>query len=559
MQLTIGQRIMVLVLAPLFLVTLALGWQSLSTLQQLSDGHINKVRQQMLALKEKELTQYLDIVSSSIAPIYDNAQADDLEAQTQVRDLIRKLRYGQSGYFFAYTETGTNLVLPNNPAREGTNMWQVQDPDGNYVIQLLVDAAKKGGAVFQYKWEKTKGEAPQPKLAYAIPLSKWGWAVGTGFYIDDIEREIEAIRTTAHATRTEAVLRLALVAAVALAIAILLGMTIARSITRPLLNSVRLMRDIAEGDGDLTQRMSVYGKTEIDQLAIGFNTFVEKIHDIIRDVRGHAQELKTQVDQVSEMSQQQSDEMTTLHAQTTQVATAITEMSSSASEVARSANGAAEAANKAHNESDSGHQEMSQALAAINRLNTQLEGAEEVITKVEKESDGIGSVLEVIGSIAEQTNLLALNAAIEAARAGENGRGFAVVADEVRTLASRSQKATQEIQSMIEKLQTESRQAVSVMQSSREQSTQTVNSAQRTGDSLTVIADSVQVINNMNQQIAAAAEEQTSVSDEISRNVTQISDISSSISDGLHSTATTAQTLSARSDQLHDLVEQFKL
>ncbi|WP_459745713.1 methyl-accepting chemotaxis protein [Pseudomonas sp. 3A(2025)] len=209
-----------------------------------------------------------------------------------------------------------------------------------------------------------------------------------------------------------------------------------------------------------------------------------------------------------------------------QLATAMQEMSSTAEDVARNAQVAAQAALAANQEAESGERVVLRSTEAIKHLAVEMEDTGQAILDLARLSDNIESILAVITSIAEQTNLLALNAAIEAARAGESGRGFAVVADEVRSLASRTQKSTQEIRQMIDQLQSGVRQAESRMQKSRDSASKTAEEAGAANEMLTRIRQAIVHINDMNTQIATAAEEQSATTEEINRNTTNIRDIS---------------------------------
>ena len=312
-------------------------------------------------------------------------------------------------------------------------------------------------------------------------------------------------------------------------------------------------------EGDLTSSIDVSRQDEIGDLMRGLQAMQKRLLEIVSQISGTTTRLSTAVDEMSVVTRQTSNNIQQQQQETTQVATAMNEMTATVQEVAKSIANTAQAANEAHNETSSGSKVVGQAIEAIGQLANQIETASNVIHQVEEDSDSISAVLDVIRSIAEQTNLLALNAAIEAARAGEQGRGFAVVADEVRTLASRTQKSTEEINQMIDKLQSGSREAVKVMGESQEQAQSAVEQASAAGTSLAAIAHTVEQINDMSTQIASAAEEQSSVSEEINRNIVQINGMLGQTANGAEQTAAANQDLARMAMELQGMVGQFKV
>lgn len=349
------------------------------------------------------------------------------------------------------------------------------------------------------------------------------------------------------------------VVALTLLIGLGLALIIARGITRPICVAVEAMDDIAKGDGDLTKRLDEEGKNEIARLSGAFNRFAEKVQNLVIEISTSTTNLSTAAEHVSAITVQTNEGIHRQQMETEQVATAMNEMTSTVQEVARSATQAAESTSHANDEANTGRRVVEKTIDVIQSVAHEVGNAATVIEQLERESENIGTVLDVIKSIAEQTNLLALNAAIEAARAGEQGRGFAVVADEVRTLASRTQQSTREIQEMIERLQSGTKNAVVVMTSGSEQAQTGVNQAMQAGASLTNITQSVTTINDMNAQIASAAEEQNAVAEEMNRNIVAINTVAESTAMGAHQTAEASQELARLAEQLQGLVSQFKV
>ncbi|MBO7947296.1 methyl-accepting chemotaxis protein [Pseudomonas aeruginosa] len=332
----------------------------------------------------------------------------------------------------------------------------------------------------------------------------------------------------------------------------------ARGVTRPILGVAHMLRDIASGEGDLTQRLPHTGRDELGELAGWFNRFLDKLQPIIRDVKVSVRDARSTADQSAAISSQTSAGMQQQFREIDQVATASHEMTATAQDVARSAAQAADAARGADQATRDGLALIDRTTQSIDSLAANLTSAMGQVEQLASSSEEIGSVLEVIRAIAEQTNLLALNAAIEAARAGDAGRGFAVVADEVRNLARRTQDSVEQIRGVIEGLQQGTRDVVDAMHGSHRQAQGSVEQVDEAVAALQRIGEAVRVINDMNLQIASAAEEQSSVAEEINRNVAAIRDVTESLSSQAEESAQVSQSLNRLANHQQGLMEQFK-
>lgn len=333
-------------------------------------------------------------------------------------------------------------------------------------------------------------------------------------------------------------------------------------VRRTVIKRIHAMRHTMEAiakDDDLSYSVVVESRDEVGAMGDAFNRMIAKFKQSLHAVADVTQQLHDVSDQVSHVADTTLQAVVEQRTETDMVASAMNEMSATVQEVARHATQTAAASQEADEESRQGVLVAQQAIEGIHELIAEIESAAQVVQQVETDTANISAVLDVIKGIAEQTNLLALNAAIEAARAGEQGRGFAVVADEVRTLASRTQKSTEEIQNMIERLQHGVKNAVGAMEGAQQRATKGSDCVEKASQSLHVIAAEVATINDMNTQIATAAEEQSAVAEEINRNITTISSIADNTSTGATQTARSSEELVRLAAELRRLVNQFKL
>ncbi|VVN74975.1 Methyl-accepting chemotaxis protein McpG [Pseudomonas fluorescens] len=338
----------------------------------------------------------------------------------------------------------------------------------------------------------------------------------------------------------------------------LLGMLI-RILIQPLHVMTRAMEDIADGEGDLTKRLTIVNNDEFGVLGTAFNRFVERIHGSIREVSsatGQVNEVALRVVAASNSSMYNSDQQAS---RTSSVAAAINQLGAAAQEIARNAAQASNQASDARGLAEDGQQVVDRSIKAMNQLSSMLSASSSNIESLNSKTVNIGQILEVITSISQQTNLLALNAAIEAARAGEAGRGFAVVADEVRNLAHRTQESAQQVQTMIEELQVGARESVSTMSESQRHSQDSVEIANLAGERLNSVTQRIGEIDGMNQSVATATEEQTAVVESINVDITEINTLNQEGVENLHATLRACSDLEQQASRLTQLVGSFRI
>ncbi|BBB30549.1 methyl-accepting chemotaxis protein [Neptunomonas japonica] len=560
--LKLKHKMLLLTIIPLVVAILVVMLVVKVKLEEMGVHEVAAIRSTMMDSKQETAKAYMDMAYTAVKSITDKASgADDVEAKNKVAEILRSITYGEKndGYVFVYDYSGTAIAMRPKPSLEGKNLMGLKDPNGIYIIKELIDKAKQGGGYVTYFWSKPSKNMDVEKLSYALGISKFGWMLGTGFYIDDIDDAVAAAQQGIDSNMAKTQVFIAGTGIVLLIFFVFVALYIAGKVTQPLRDTAEALTDISQGEGDLTRRLKVMSEDEVGQVSQGFNDFADKIQGLVIDLKGGIADLSKSTVQMNNVVTKTHTDVQKQRHETAQAAAAVHEMAAAAQEVAGNAVGAASAAQEADNETLSGQKIVEDTIVAIQALSDDVNKASDVIGQLDVDADKIGTVVNVIKEIAGQTNLLALNAAIEAARAGEYGRGFSVVADEVRTLANRTQQSTQEIQSMIERLQTGAREAVGVMDTSKAQSIATVERAAQASGSLSVITGSVSTITQMNTQIASAAEEQTAVADEISQNVQQVADIAEHSASNADALSATTKEMSALEQRLMRIVNQFKV
>ncbi|VVP49530.1 Methyl-accepting chemotaxis protein McpU [Pseudomonas fluorescens] len=472
----------------------------------------------------------------------DALQAASVESQREL--------FNSAGHMLIVSGSGVLAGYSVDASKVGKSISDTLGPDGKDVLQLLAGGAPK--------------ILEQGDLIRAVyPVSPIADAKAWGVVIDLPKKVLLADSVKLQAVLDDAqhsgTIKAVLVAVIAGLIGLVLIWLTASGVTRPINSVAEMLKAIASGDGDLTQRLHYSKKDELGELVSWFNRFLDKLQPTIAQIKQSITDARGTADQSSDIARRTSEGMQVQFREIDQVATASNEMSATAHDVANSASNAASAAKGADQSARDGLSIIERSTRDINQLAEEVSKAVTEVEALAVNSEQIGSVLEVIRSIAEQTNLLALNAAIEAARAGESGRGFAVVADEVRNLAKRTQDSVEEIRQVIERIQSGTRGVVATMHSSQTQAHSNAGQIQQAVQALGKISDAVTVISDMNLQIASAAEQQSAVAEEVNRNVSAIRTVTETLTGQATESAQISSHLNALTTQQMKLMDQFRV
>jgi len=464
--------------------------------------------------------------------------------------------FDNGNYIFVYQFDGVNLATRPKQSLEGKNLIDLKDANGKTLIKDLIDIAKKGGDFYQYIWFNPATDKDEPKLSYSTGLEKWGWMVGTGVYLNGINEDVAALRDEIASEHNKALIKELAAVLVMLVLSGAAAIWVANYISKPIQEMAVIMDEVSEGK--LSPRMDASSHDEVGVFAGKFNEFLEKIHSILTNVSSGANQLAESSGDLNLISKETYDAISEQDAQTISIASAVEEMSASAREIASNGDTVKEAANDAGSKTAESSKSVKENLSSVKVLAEDISQAAVAVSAVEKRTDEIQSMLEVIHSVTEQTNLLALNAAIEAARAGEQGRGFAVVADEVRSLAMRSAESAEEIRKIIEGLITDTQSAVSTMNLSRKRSEENLERTEKLADSLIDIDNSIQAILEKSAYIAEATDEQNKTAQEIAENTSHIKDISTNSAKSMKETRDSSEKLDSLSKKLLKDINFFK-
>ena len=432
--------------------------------------------------------------------------------------------------------------IPNDPVANFDN----NDNDSHGFAELAT--AAKGSKTARIDIT-LKGKA---YYAYAQPVvldfPKMNWQVALLVPVELIDGPVKS------ATNWAMLLTLLI-----LAITLLVVWLMTNLITQPLRQLTLSMQDIASGNGDLTRAISINSSDEVGELAQHFNQFTSKLRQLLLQTAQQANSVNNSSLHLSQVAKLTNSEIQSGKAQIDNVSSAVHEMAATTQEISSNAQHASLAATDAEQHALQGQQLSTLALNDMQLLAEQMTEAVNVVVGLAKESENIGTVVDVIKGIAEQTNLLALNAAIEAARAGEQGRGFAVVADEVRSLAARTQDSTKDIRNMVEKLQLISRDAEATMQKGREQTQTSTERALAMQSALSDISAAIIKVKQQSGQIADATGQQSAAAEEINHSLLSITALVDNTAGHATELSAEASQLNTAANGLNQVVDQFKI
>jgi len=509
-------------------------------------------KSQMLGDRQDKVRNLVEVAHATVAH-YEKAAREGLmsvdDAKKAAAAAIRDMRYDKVEYFWINDLNGLMVMHPIKPEMNGTKLDQLKDKNGKYFFVEFNNIVKAQGAGFvDYLWPKPGSDEGVPKLSYVKGFEPWGWVIGSGIYIDDVDAKF---RVDAFKLLLWGVLIGGFVGGSLL----FLSRNIIRTLGGDPTEATAVVRRIATGD--LTSPVNT-DANDTDSLLANIRIMQDTLRSMIGTIIGNAAQVSTAADQLLSASEEVADRARQQSDAAASMAATVEEMAVSIDQVKENAAEARGISQEAGAISQEGASIIHGAATEMRRISEAVQASSVIVEDLGVQSKQITSIVNTIKEIADQTNLLALNAAIEAARAGEQGRGFAVVADEVRKLAERTSLSTTEIADMVSKIQGGTRSAVSSMQAGVEQVSNGVELANQAGDSINRIRDGAQRVTEVVNGISGAIAEQSMAGNQIAQQLETIAQMSEESALAVGHTATAARHLHSLSASLHQTVAQFK-
>jgi len=473
-----------------------------------------------------------------------SAELGETKAKQLAINAIQGMRYDTGNYFWITSPEQKIIMHPTKPSLNGQDVSKKTDTRGYHYWREMSEIGKHEGKGFlEYYWNSPQG-IEQHKLSYVISMPEWGWIIGSGLLISDIDDGLE--KNTLVAGLTTLLCTVSLIG---------LSYIIGFNIITPIEGLIGRLYQIA--DGDMKGRINDDRQDEIGIMGKELDRMLNKLQTTLLLANQSASNSANMANQIASSSEESATSIQSQHKQLELLSTAMSEMTATITDVARNADHASNSTNEVTLQARDSRDDMQKTADDIHHVSKQVAHADDLVEELKDGVISIGVVVEEINAISEQTNLLALNAAIEAARAGEQGRGFSVVADEVRNLANRTQASTTQIQDTIDTLKATAMRASEAMQGSNNHVLNSVESVSGTQEKLDKMLEELNLSNDMVAQIAAAAEQQGTVSDEVNINVSSINLSANEVSQSADNLAHQSQSLSEMAQELDEQLKYF--
>lgn len=588
------RRKMTLTTNLLLLVTiLILSGAALVSLTLASNKNIKELHTVMEAQYNQTIKEHVQILISELDGIQKQVEAGTLDAEAAklvAADVIRNAKYGESGYFWADDLEGNNIVLLGKKETEGTNRLELTDKKGVKIVQEFMKIAKTSGEGYlDYYFPKPNETEASLKRGYVQLYKPYNWVIGTGNYIDDIDKAVTARERVQKAAIQGTMFIMLGVAIVILLIGVVFATAFSRTISTPIMKVTHYINRLGKLEIADTQEITPFRdrKDEIGQITNSVEVLSSELKRVLGEMQGFSGDLSNYAKEMSEISAVTSENTNAVvsavdefargaqdQANDAQVGAAnLRELNGLLTKSSKEAQLVSDLAIEGKTVQESGNQAIKVLVKSFEETMTITKVLSQDIGELSNHTKAINAIIDTIEGIAAQTNLLALNASIEAARAGEAGKGFAVVASEIRNLAEQTQNSTKQINAIIHLVTQSVNSSTGNMQKSNtaisdastklseveEAIEKTLLSSRKSFESVEQLKQIYSKINTSKDLVVSSIESISAVTEENAAAAEEINASMETQKSAITNLDTITQEVSENILKLSDLIEKFKI